>query len=525
MKKILSKKLFRVAAVSLFVFLVSIFLACLYFSYEVAPGKENYQNPINDEADNNFLIAISPHHLVAKTLIENLFSQIKDSDVETVIIISPNHFNQGKGNIQSSLYPKSKLNADQYWIKSMQRERLLSIEDESFSNEHGINNLLPYIEESFPDATIIPIIISETVSDDQSANLTSALNFFRDKKARIILSADFSHYLTNPGAQFHNIHALKTLQNVDSVAASKADIDCPKGLEVIMKIAKLNNFNFQLLDSSNAAILGGNEFVIEPTSYVTGFFSEEKSSVQSDSLNFSFFGDIRQDEFLKYGNEKNNLDHMLADVERLFLGTDFAVANFKSSIGNGNILESFKKRGFDASSSESFVTGKQNNITYALFNYNQIEKDAEEKIISNILNNKDKAEINIVYAAWAENSANTVEDKGGKMLLAHKFIDAGADVVIGNSPDKIDPIEKYGGKYIFYSIGSFFGEESLGVGMNYDDLSERISYYLIPVKFDTNHKQKVIQGDELKSILNSIADSAVADDSIRSRIKSGIIFD
>jgi len=39
--------------------------------------------------------------------------------------------------------------------------------------------------------------------------------------------------------------------------------------------------------------------------------------------------------------------------------------------------------------------------------------------------------------------------------LAHMAIDSGADLVIGNHPHVLQPIEKYEGKYIIYSLGNF----------------------------------------------------------------------
>lgn len=44
--------------------------------------------------------------------------------------------------------------------------------------------------------------------------------------------------------------------------------------------------------------------------------------------------------------------------------------------------------------------------------------------------------------------------------LAHHVIDCGADLIIGHHPHCIQPIERYKGKYIFYSIGNFYIEEN-----------------------------------------------------------------
>lgn len=42
-----------------------------------------------------------------------------------------------------------------------------------------------------------------------------------------------------------------------------------------------------------------------------------------------------------------------------------------------------------------------------------------------------------------------------QITLAHKAVDAGADIVIGNHPHVIQGVEKYNGRYIMYSLGNF----------------------------------------------------------------------
>lgn len=42
-----------------------------------------------------------------------------------------------------------------------------------------------------------------------------------------------------------------------------------------------------------------------------------------------------------------------------------------------------------------------------------------------------------------------------QIQFAHAAIDAGADLIIGHHPHVVQPIEKYKGKYIFYSLGNF----------------------------------------------------------------------
>ena len=54
------------------------------------------------------------------------------------------------------------------------------------------------------------------------------------------------------------------------------------------------------------------------------------------------------------------------------------------------------------------------------------------------------------WGAEKDYAPNTNQQKLGRMT-----IDAGADLVIGHHSHRINPIEKYNGKYIVYSLGNF----------------------------------------------------------------------
>ena len=59
----------------------------------------------------------------------------------------------------------------------------------------------------------------------------------------------------------------------------------------------------------------------------------------------------------------------------------------------------------------------------------------------------------IVSIHWGEEKATAPNDT--QTELAHKAIDAGADLVLGTHPHVLQGIEKYNGKYIAYSLGNF----------------------------------------------------------------------
>lgn len=53
------------------------------------------------------------------------------------------------------------------------------------------------------------------------------------------------------------------------------------------------------------------------------------------------------------------------------------------------------------------------------------------------------------------------ENRGNKVLFAHRMIDAGADLILGHGPHVPRALELYKGKLIAYSLGNFMGYRSL----------------------------------------------------------------
>lgn len=65
----------------------------------------------------------------------------------------------------------------------------------------------------------------------------------------------------------------------------------------------------------------------------------------------------------------------------------------------------------------------------------------------------------IAVPHWGEEYE--LEQSARQTDLAHSFIDAGADLVIGSHPHVVQPVEIYRGKAIFYSLGNFMFDQGL----------------------------------------------------------------
>lgn len=74
-------------------------------------------------------------------------------------------------------------------------------------------------------------------------------------------------------------------------------------------------------------------------------------------------------------------------------------------------------------------------------------------LVKQIKEIKNKADIIILYIHWG--FAGTHIPSPLQIKIAHKLCDLGVDVIIGNHPHVIQPIEYYKGKIISYSLGNF----------------------------------------------------------------------
>ena len=70
----------------------------------------------------------------------------------------------------------------------------------------------------------------------------------------------------------------------------------------------------------------------------------------------------------------------------------------------------------------------------------------------------EEADLTIVIAHFGEEYVDVTEEQE---TLAHDYIDAGADIVIGGHPHIVQPVETYKDGIIFYSIGNFVFDQGL----------------------------------------------------------------
>jgi len=125
-------------------------------------------------------------------------------------------------------------------------------------------------------------------------------------------------------------------------------------------------------------------------------------------------------------------------------------------------------------------------VKMTLVSYNQFsdlpEGVEQQSTIEEIQKARQYSDIVVVFSHWGTEYNLGVDDSTRD--IAHSFIDAGADLIIGSHPHVIEPIEIYKEKRIYYSLGNFifdqyFSEDvrnGMGVEVKIDKQSKQLDF-------------------------------------------------
>lgn len=155
-------------------------------------------------------------------------------------------------------------------------------------------------------------------------------------------------------------------------------------------------------------------------------------------------------------------------------------------------------------------------IKFAFLGYNDVTKPQpgisnvdEEKIKTEITYAKKQADIVIVTCHWGTEYQAQPDDR--QKYLAHFLIDAGADLVIGNHPHWIQPIEIYRNKLITYAHGNFVFDQMwsektkqgvVGKYTFYDKQLIDVEY--LPIQIENYAQPYFLEGIKKQSVLDEM---------------------
>lgn len=155
-------------------------------------------------------------------------------------------------------------------------------------------------------------------------------------------------------------------------------------------------------------------------------------------------------------------------------------------------------------------------IKFAFLGYNDITKSQpgvsnvdEEIIKQEIAEAKKQADLVIVTLHWGTEYKDLPDDR--QRYLGHIAVDAGADLIVGNHPHWIQPVEIYKGKLITYAHGNFVFDQMwsqktkegvIGKYIFYD--KQLIDVEFMPVQIADYGQPFFLEGAQVQAILTEM---------------------
>ncbi|MFH0819830.1 MAG: AmmeMemoRadiSam system protein B [bacterium] len=506
---------------------------------------------------------ILPHHLITAPELTKIYRSLSEQfQPKVVILVGPNHFEKGEQNIQTcnSTYTtvRGDLKTTPKIVQEVTQKNLAAINCQSFEKEHSIYAHATFIKEFFPTAEFVPFTLKVDTSDKEIDQLALYMNLLADKQdILVIASVDFSHYMPYSVADFHDQSSFTAIQNFDYDELKSIEVDSPASLRAITRWAEKENLmNVSLLNHTNSQDFFFQQKPEQTTSHLyISFSSGEKK--QSPQISLHFFGDAMFDrKIASLLGAEDILSTIAGQEERFFKGNNFNILNLEGvlsyqkkaqnkpvifrfnpeqvlpllkkyrfnllNLANNHTLDYFLAgdedtrnflnkaniRSFGAYeiNNKTCATIDKNNLKIALCGFNDVggvlPTEPALQIISNAKKNHDFVFLNV---HWGEEYGTMPTTR--QRDLAQKFINAGADLIIGHHPHVIQPLEIYQGKPIFYSLGNFiFDQDSpeevnIGLSVGVIAAQQKTTLYLFPFHSNAG-KPSLLNNEEVTKFLD-----------------------
>ena len=215
---------------------------------------------------------VVPHHAAAAALTAEAVSRLAESQPPSVIILAPNHYNEGPAASSTTLdfiCYESRLTSDEAAIGRLAAKGMIIRDDRLFTREHSVGVLLPILSWYLPETKIITVIFHHDCNEQKILSIIEALKPERDAGAVIIASIDFSHYLTRDEAIEKDLEMREYLENGDAETIARLDasyIDAPAIMTALLRF--FGTEGMEIIANTNSGILMQNS-VAPCTSYFT----------------------------------------------------------------------------------------------------------------------------------------------------------------------------------------------------------------------------------------------------------------
>ncbi|OGF14676.1 AmmeMemoRadiSam system protein B [Candidatus Falkowbacteria bacterium RIFCSPLOWO2_02_FULL_45_15] len=202
---------------------------------------------------------IVPHHLVGADIIAELVKMAAGRPINTVIVIGPNHNNIGREPLATALMswqtPEGNVMPDINLTKLFLTDHQLQPNPSALAKEHSVGVMMPFIKHYWPQAQVLPIVLSSYANKVEAEKLSDWLKSHLNKDVLVIFSLDFSHYLTKEEADLKDEETINLIDNffIDKIYELNNDyVDSPAGLASALLLAQKIRLKISVVRHSNS---------------------------------------------------------------------------------------------------------------------------------------------------------------------------------------------------------------------------------------------------------------------------------
>jgi len=531
---------------------------------------EDFFSYISSQGKPKTIVILSPDHFQSGILMES------NSFITITVDLNEKEFNN--------------LEIDTLLWGKLFKENKMILNNSAVIAEHGVTVLLPYIKKYSPKTNILPILIPADITKEQVEQLVKTIDENTLLNTIVIASVDFSHYLPSQAADFHDTKSIRVLLNFEEENFKNIEVDCWQALYAVRLFAKLRQKEVPRIIThthKNSTDFINLELE-ETTSYFSIVFKEKKSEVNiSGSIVESFnegvqtvllVGDIMLDRGVEDLIEQNSIYYPFQKISHFLRGIDIVFGNLEGPVVNNppefpanslkfafnpevikgaswsnfnlfslanNHTPDMGKEGLEetkkwlkkygiafvgnplsVSSDNLNSSFFRDNITFLAFNKIFPFIDKEEEMIKAIKTVKSLNPDNFLIVSMHWGEEYKLINSPAQQRLAHKIIEAGADLIIGHHPHLVQNIEKYQGKLIFYSLGNFIFDQYFspdtqqGLAVGLEIYPDRLACRLFPLQINLS-QPVLMKQNKAREFLIQLAKRS--DDKLVDEIKGGII--
>jgi len=190
---------------------------------ELSQQISGYINKASDSAVGDICAIIAPHagYIYSGEVAACAYRQLVGREFDTVIVMAPSHYERfdGISVIPEGLYrtPLGDMTIDAAFTRELMKSSDFTFIENAHIPEHSLEVQIPFVQSVLPDATLVPLVLSNSSLDlmKRCGEAISKSIGLLKRKALLVISTDLSHFHDYDDALARDKKFITTLESGD----------------------------------------------------------------------------------------------------------------------------------------------------------------------------------------------------------------------------------------------------------------------------------------------------------------------